>query len=86
MQTKLTLRMEEATVERAKAWAKQRGVSLSASVEQFFESLSAEEPSLPLNPWTLRLVGAGGRTGHAEESAEDRLREDYLDHLEAKYR
>jgi hypothetical protein len=86
MQTKLTLRMEEAAIEGAKAWARQRGVSLSATVEQFFERLSTEAPATPLSPWTQRLLGAGLGSGRVEVSSDDLAREDYLDHAEAKYR
>ena len=86
MQTKLTLRMEKAAIEGAKAWARQRGVSLSATVEQFFERLSAEAPATPLSPWAQRLLGAGVGSGRVDESSDDRSREDCLDHAEAKYR
>jgi hypothetical protein len=78
--------MEEAAIEGAKAWARQRGVSLSATVEQFFERLSAEAPTVPLNPWTLRLVGAGVGSSRREESSDESAREDYPDHTAAKYR
>jgi hypothetical protein len=32
MQTKLTLRLEESLIVRAKAWARQRGISLSQAI------------------------------------------------------
>ncbi|MBI5014434.1 MAG: hypothetical protein HZB55_02950 [Deltaproteobacteria bacterium] len=86
MQTKLTLRIEEAAIEAAKAWARQRGVSLSATVEQFFERLSSEVPAVPLTPWTQRLLGGGIGSNPPAESSDDRVREGYVDHAEAKYR
>jgi antitoxin component of RelBE/YafQ-DinJ toxin-antitoxin module len=86
VQTKLTLRMEETAIEGAKAWAKQHGVTLSATVQQFFERLSAKAPALPVSPWTLRLLGAAIGSGRVEESTNEQAREDYLDHAEAKYR
>ena len=36
MQTKLALRLDEELIERAKTWAKQRGVSLSETLASFF--------------------------------------------------
>jgi len=41
MQMKLTLRLEEGLIVRAKSWARQRGVSLSQTVATLFEQLPA---------------------------------------------
>jgi hypothetical protein len=56
MQTKLTLRLEDALIERAKAWARARGVSLSQVVASVLEQLPACERGR-LSSWTVRLVG-----------------------------
>jgi hypothetical protein len=57
MNTKLTLRMDEGLVRRAKAEAKRRGKSVSRMVGEFVDSLGAgkERPELP--PVTASLVG-----------------------------
>ncbi|WP_025323954.1 DUF6364 family protein [Deferrisoma camini] len=64
MQTKLTLRMDEAVIRRAKQWAARRGVSLSKSIEDFFVSVTeAELEQRALSPWTRTLLGAGKGEG-----------------------
>jgi len=44
MKTKLTLRLDEAVIERAKAYAAKRGTSVSGLVEDYFR-LVASEPA-----------------------------------------
>ena len=78
MNTKLTLRMDEATVRKAKLEAKSRGKSLSRMVAEFIESIGSRpnmEEELP--PTTASLVGI--LKGH--EISED----DYKAHLREKY-
>jgi len=58
MHTKLTLRMEDAAVRKAKAEAHRRGKSVSVMVEEFFDAI--REPPLaskPLPPITRSLIG-----------------------------
>ena len=59
MHTKLTLRIDDALVEKAKIEAKRRGKSVSQMVAEFFDSLnnkaSAEKKTLP--PLTASLIG-----------------------------
>ena len=84
MQTKLTLRLEESLIVRAKAWARRRGVSLSETVTTFFEQLPA--PSEPtLTPWTLELVGIAAR-GKLRPLSDAAVRRARLDHLAEKHR
>lgn len=82
MQTKLTLRLDDALIERAKQYAQERGFSLSQLVAEYFTVLTAQggdendfEDSLP--PITRSLVGI------LKESAYDP--EDYKRYLEEKY-
>ncbi len=59
MATKLTLSLNEQTIEKAKAWAKIHKTSLSGLVEGYFESLvskSADE-SVIIAPKTKALSG-----------------------------
>ncbi|MDQ6962633.1 MAG: DUF6364 family protein [Mariprofundaceae bacterium] len=60
MATKLTLSLDEQTIEQAKIWAKQHQTSLSALVEGYFESLiSKSQGTTPssLAPKTSSLSG-----------------------------
>lgn len=84
MQTKLTLRLEERLIVRAKAWARRRGVSLSETVTTLFEQLpSSSEPTL--TPWTQKLVGiAARRKGRSLSDAA--VRRAHLDYLDEKHR
>ena len=81
MHTKLTLRLEADLVQRAKAFAKKTGKSVSRIVADYFTVL--ERPSRrskPL-PWPPRVRSLKGslRKTHVDEK-------DYRRHLEAKYR
>jgi hypothetical protein len=86
MKKKLTLRMEQDVIERAKAYAAERGESVSKLVENYFAALTAPEQangednedkeSLP--PITRRLAD--------RPPAPDIDEEDYYRYLEDKYR
>ena len=58
MVTKLTLSMNEETIEKAKAWAKAHQTSLSALIEGHFESLISKSGDTPVvSPKTKILAG-----------------------------
>ncbi len=78
MQTKLTLRMDERVIVKAKSEARRRGKSVSRMVADFFDSLDdrrARRAGVP--PITKSLLGAlkGRRVSER----------DYKRHLEEKY-
>lgn len=83
MQTKLTLRLEQRLIRRAKSYAKRTGKSVSGLVAEFFGRLDApvEEPAPQArgqSPAVRSLVGV---------IAESRLDEgDYREHLARKHR
>ena len=79
MQTKLTLRLEEALINQAKAYAKHRGKSVSQIVADYFALLgSGTQPvEQEVGPITQSLRGALRGTGVDEQ--------DYRKHLEEKY-
>ena len=76
MQTKLTLRLDEALIKKTKLFAKMRGLSLSQMVSQYFASLNQSE-SKPVAPITRTLRGVMKNLKVREE--------DYKKHLEDKY-
>ena len=81
VKTKLTLRLDERTVRRAKAYAKRRGKSVSRLVADYFEALHATDAARAeeeLPPLTASLLGILEGAGVDEG--------DYLDHLEEKHR
>ncbi len=84
MQTKLTLRLDEELIATAKAWAKERGISLSQAVTSFFLQLPTKKNRPGLDPWTRRLVGAARGRGPAPTDEE--VRQSYIQHLEKKYK
>ena len=58
MTTKLTLSMNEETIEKAKAWARAHHTSLSGLVEDYFESLISKSSDIPaISPKTRMLSG-----------------------------
>lgn len=81
---KLTLRMEEALIEKAKRVAKERGTSVSGMVAGFFDGLERARPATGQRhgPITSRLRGSlkpkEGKSLSADET-------DYLRHPEEKH-
>ena len=78
MQTKLTLRLDEKLVKKAKTYAKRTGKSVSQLVAEYFSLLSSGPESEPeLTPAVRKLLGVLGEgTGT----------EDYKTYLEEKHR
>ena len=77
MQTKLTLRMDDALVQQAKTQAARRGKSVSRMVGEFIASLGAPRRGDELSPVTGSLLGImrGSRVSEA----------DYKRHLRDRY-
>ena len=84
MQTKLTLRLDEELIARAKAWAKERGISLSQAVTSFFAQMPPKKNYADLDPWTRRLLGAARGRGPAPTDEE--VRQSYIQYLEKKHK
>lgn len=89
MQTKLTLRLDERLIARAKARAQRQGKSLSQMVADYFAQLDAAgtrsvatQPEPPLPPVVASLRGV--LKGAPLPLGDDRQRA-YYDHLEAKH-
>lgn len=79
MRTKLTLRLDEDLIQRAKSFAKKRSKSVSQIVADYFASLDKKpnQPRTDLTPIVSSLKGALRGT--------DVDVEDYHRHLEEKY-
>ena len=82
MPTKLTLRLDEALIAAAKAYAHSQGRSVSVLVADYFAQLTHQAPTAdaapPISKITASLRGAL-QGSKADES-------DYRRHLEAKYK
>ena len=76
--SKLTLSVDSRVVSRAKRYAKQKGVSVSAMVETYLATV-ADPPSVPANEAPPILRSLRGTLKKADI-------EDYKKHLTAKYR
>ena len=79
MQTKLTLRLEDELIDKAKTLAKQRGKSLSKIVADYFNYITSKElkSGADLPPVTKSLYGA---------LANSKVNESYYKkYLESKY-
>jgi len=79
MNTKLTLRMDEAVVRMAKMEARRRGKSVSRMVSEFIESIGSRPDSKKvLPPTTASLVGILKGQEISEDDYKAHLREKYL--------
>lgn len=79
MSDKLTLRIEQKLIQRAKKYASKKGTSVSKLVADYFQAIDAEESesNLSLPPVTKALSGIL----NADKVTED----DYKAHLADKY-
>jgi hypothetical protein len=82
MSTKLTLRLNDGVIKKAKKKARTKGVSLSRMVEDYFKSVAEiEEGEVRESPVLYEIAGVlSGRT-RAEKT-----KSDYWKHLSEKYR
>ena len=78
MQTKLTLRLEEQLIERAKAHAKKRGKSVSQMVAEYFALLDRDDRPEALAPLTRSLFGSLRGAVVDEDTYREHIEEKYL--------
>lgn len=80
MNTKLTLRLDDRLIERAKDEAEKRGKSVSQMVGEFFGSLGTASSRGPVEypPITSSLLGALRDKAYTEADYKRHLREKYL--------
>ncbi|MEM6396024.1 MAG: DUF6364 family protein [Bacteroidota bacterium] len=86
MDKKLTLSLDAEVVERAKSYAKGRGVSLSRMIENYLSSITKTDEiyqeTNAISPVVERLVGVVD----LDEDIETRIKEEYTDYLLEKYK
>lgn len=78
MQSKLTLRLDETLIERAKVYAKQQNKSLSQVVTDYFLMLTKEVESSESPPITQSLTGVIKDKGVDIDDYKRHLLEKYL--------
>ena len=81
MQTKLTLRLDDELIKRAKQLAQKRGKSLSKMVSEYFDYLASfetEKETRQLSPIVKSLRGALADSEMSEKDYEDYLERKYL--------
>ncbi|WP_456087084.1 DUF6364 family protein [Parabacteroides sp.] len=83
METKLTLRLNESIIEKAKEYARSRNMSLSKMVEQYLDSVVStndiSSKQIELTPLVKELSGV------LKVPADFDYKNDYSDYLENKY-
>lgn len=82
MSTKLTLRLDDAVIKKAKRKARTKGVSLSRMVEDYFKAVAEiEGHEVKESPILYEIAGVlSGKTGAEKTKSE------YRKHLSEKYR
>lgn len=80
MDTKLTLKLDESVIERAKKYASNKKVSLSRLIENYLDSLTNEQSDdFEISPFVKSI--SSGKSMPTNMDA----REKYLDFLDEKY-
>jgi hypothetical protein len=81
MNTKLTLKLDEEVIEKAKAYAERRGLSLSRMVESYFSGLTQQDDQVEQRPTGVvaELTGLLGGLQIEDE------KEGYAEYLLKKY-
>jgi len=81
METKLTLKLDQETIEQAKIYAKKKNLSLSKMVEKYFKSLTDDNTK---GKNTTKLVKELSGIIDLKDSANPR--DEYTEHLIEKYK
>lgn len=79
MQTKLTLRVEDSVIRKAKRLAQKRGSSVSKIFSDFITEEKDDQELADLGEITASMIGALGGVNIPDD------KDDYHAHLEAKY-
>ncbi|MCO5262934.1 MAG: DUF6364 family protein [Lentimicrobium sp.] len=83
METKLTLRLNDNVIERAKNYARRHKISLSKMIESYLDSITKQkedEKKIPITPLVDSLSGV------IDLPADYDYKRNYRDYLENKYK
>lgn len=83
METKLTLRLNDKVIERAKIYAKSQKISLSKMIESYLDSLTREKDpdrEIPITPLVESLSGV------IDLPTDFDYKKEYAEYLEKKYK
>lgn len=85
MDNKLTLKLDEEIIERAKKYASEKKVSLSRLIENYLDSITDLEKNedIEVSPFIKSITN--GKSISDKKSWKE-SREDYIDYLDAKYK
>ncbi len=84
MDSKLTLKLNERVIERAKEYALNKKLSLSRLIENYLDLLTREqEDNLEISPFVKSI--ASGKSIPADIDTQ-KLRDDYTDYLDKKHK
>ena len=83
MDSKLTLKLNENVIERAKKYASTRELSLSRLIENYLDSITQEQnDDFEISPFVKSISSGKSIPANADGKAS---REDYTDYLDKKY-
>lgn len=83
METKLTLRLNENIIERAKIYARNHKISLSKMIESYLDSVTNQQENNKKNTITPLVESLSGVIDLPENFD---YKKEYRDHLEKKYK
>lgn len=85
MDTKLTLKLDESVIERAKKYASNKKMSLSRLIENYLDSITLEDKNdgFEISPF-VKSISSGKSLSEDKDWKE--LRDDYIKNLDKKYR
>jgi len=82
MDSKLTLKLNENVIERAKQYASSKKVSLSRLIESYLDHLTRDDnEEFEISPFVRSIS-----TGKSISTDDKQAKEDYIDFLDQKYR
>lgn len=83
MDSKLTLKLNESVIERAKKYASEKKMSLSRLIENYLDSITREQTDdFEISPFVKSI--SSGKSIPADLNWKE-LREDYREYLDKKY-
>lgn len=83
MDTKLTLKLNESVIKRAKKYSSDKKMSLSRLIENYLDSLTREQKDdFEISPFVKSILSGNSIPVDGDWKS---VREDYIEHLDKKY-